>query len=179
MKKSKTLTPTLSHIADLAAVYADRHAALVARVTALNDELRAAKRRHLRAIKAAVVGATEAKDRLEQAVREAKGEFEKPRTRTLHGIVVGFRKLVGKLTFGDAAQVVKLIKRHFPHLVKVLIKTEELPVKDALEKLPAADLKRIACEISESSDQLVCKPAEGDVEKIVAALLKGEEESAE
>jgi hypothetical protein len=177
MKKKNELPPGLALVADSASVYADRHAVLCQRVAAVEIALRRLKREHIRGIKSAVLSMAEARAALEEAIKAAKPQFAKPRTRTLHGVTVGFRKLIGKLTFSDAADVVKRIKQHFPAMVKVLVQTVEVPVKEAIEQLPAADLKRIGCEISESGDQLVCKMAGTDVEKVVAALLHGEEEA--
>ena len=98
--------------------------------------------------------------------------FVKPRTVSMHGIKFGFGKGKGGLEIADADRTCALIKKHLPDQAEVLIATKETPVKDALAQLPAADLKRIGVNVKDTGDQVVIRPADGEIDKIVKALIK-------
>lgn len=167
---------TMRHIESLTQKLADARIELAARVGVLNDEITEAKRRHLSRIKHQVGVAKAAREALQQGIEAHPELFVKPRTVTLHGIRVGYMKQKGKIEFDDAGQVVKLIRKHFPERFDVLVKTSETPAKEALEQLSAADLKRLGVSVSEDTDAVLIKDTAGDVDKIVAALLKEDEE---
>lgn len=172
-KKSEA-SDGLALIQELTGHYSDVRLTLVERVTKLDKEVRAAQMRALAGIKEAAAELKEAHAELEAALEANKAEFEKPRTRTFFGIKVGFRKLVGSITWKDAEKVVELIKKHFPTKAEVLIQTTETPVKDALGQLPAADLKRLGVSVVEDSDVPVIKATDSEIDKVVEALLKEE-----
>ncbi len=73
--------------------------------------------------------------------------------------------------------MVARIKKHLPEQADVLIKLKETPVKDALAQLSAAELKKLGVTVSEAGDQVVVKPVDSEVDKMVDALMKeaGEE----
>lgn len=169
---------TLQSIEILTRRYADARATLAERVAGLHEEMTAAKRRRLPGIKSAVATAKQMRDEIEGAIATMPREFERPRTRIFHGIKVGFRKAKGVLSWADPARVVELIKKHFPDQAEVLIKTTETPVKDALALLPAGDLKKLGCSITDPDDQVVVAPVDGEVDKLVDALLKGAEDES-
>jgi hypothetical protein len=153
-------------------IYAKRHSELALRVGTLTKEIDALKRKHMKSIVTAVAAANEARAELKSAIEENKAEFEKPKTRTFFGIKVGYRKLVGTLSWSDSEKVVELIEKHFPDQAEVLIKTEKSPLKKPLEQLPGADLKRLGITVGEDSDEVVIKATGSDIEKAVEALLK-------
>jgi hypothetical protein len=155
--------------------YKMARATLADRVRALNGEIDAIKRRHLRGIVTAVDAAADARKKLETAIATHKALFNKPKTRTLNSITVGYRKLVGSLTWDDAAKVVGRIKKLLPGLVEVLIKVEEKPNKEAIAKLSATEVKRLGVTIEKDSDVIVIKPADSDIDKLVDALMKERE----
>lgn len=162
----------LALIEELTGIYADRRAALGERVNKLVHEQRMAEARALPGIKQAAAAAKDAEAALKAAIDANAAEFVKPRTRTFSGIKVGLQKLPGKLTFGDPAKVVALIKKLFPERQQLLIKTTETPVKDALSKLSGDELKRLGCSVGQDTDEVVVKPTDSEIEKVVAALLK-------
>jgi|GEM_PF-414100 len=162
----------LTVVAKLTEAYADAHHALAARVRILDDEMRASKNKHLRAIIVLAAAAKTAHSRLEASLEENKAEFAKPKTRTFFGIQVGFRKRVGTLEWDDDESVVALIKKHFANLTRVLIKTTEKPVADAIGKLPATDVKKLGITVGEDTDIVVIKSTDSDVDKMVDALMK-------
>jgi hypothetical protein len=171
--KKKQLSIGLSRVETLTALYALKWNAVIARVSALQTEIKNIERQRITSIRKAVEAARDARAELAVAIEEYKPEFEKPRSRMFHGIKVGFRKLVGTLTWKDPDQVVKLIKKNFPDKATLLIKTTETPVKDALGQLSAADLKKLGCSVGDDTDEVVISPAKTDVQKLVDALLKG------
>ena len=166
-------TITLTEIEALAKRHADARATLVERVQRLEDALVAAQREHARAIKGAVQSAAGTEAALREAIHANRSLFEKPRTRILHGLKVGLRKQPGKLVWSDPAQVVKLIRRHRPDDAETLIRVTESPVRAALARLPAAELRRLGVRIIESEDAIEVKHTDGAIDKWVDSLLAG------
>lgn len=169
----------LAHIEQLVEDFAKKRGYLVTRLDRLNDELLAVKRRRIDAIRAAAAKATESRDALKAAVEEHADLFTKPKTRTLHGIKVGFRKLIGTLSWDDGDKVVALIKKHFPEKTDLLIRKTETPVKDALGQLAAVDLKKLGVAVGEDTDEVVIKAAGSDIDKVVDALLAESDEGGD
>jgi hypothetical protein len=161
---------TLNEIEKLAKEYADARSSLRDRVTALEDEIMGLKKRVLPAIRRAAETASERQSKLKAAVESNPDHFQRPRTQTLYGIRFGYMKQKGKIDWEDNDVVIKLIKKHFPETFETYIKTVERPSKAALETLSVAELKKIGVETAESSDAVVVKPVDSDVDKLVDAL---------
>ena len=171
---------TLQEIDKLTERYADLRGKLAAEVGALEEELEAAKKGHLQAVKRLVQRAAEAHGELHAAIEESTSLFERPKTQVLHGVKVGFRKGSGGIQFEDADQVVTLIEKHFTKdECELLIITKKKPNKEALEQLDVKDLKRVACTIEDTGDVVVIKDTASEVDKIVKALLKEATEEVE
>lgn len=168
---------TLGDIERLTKDFADWREQLSVSVRALEDEINAVKRKHITAIKRKVAAVAERQANLKAAIEESAGLFRKPRTMILHGIKIGYQKSKGKISWADDDQVIKLIKKHFPEQADVLIKMTEKPVKDALQNLTAADLKRIGVTIDETGDFVVIKSTDTEIDKFVEALLKDEDQA--
>ena len=141
------------------------------RVQDLNDEIEALKRRRLPGIRSAIAVAQGKKDALASALDDHRPLFAKKRTQIFFGIKVGITKGKGVVSWSNAAKVVELIKRHLGEQQDVLIKTDEKPVKSAIANLPAADLRRIGCTITDSGDQVYIAPTDSEVDKLVDALV--------
>lgn len=152
------------------------HEMLRERVRKLEDEIEAAKRRLLPGIKSAVQQAAEKKAALRAEVERHPDLFERPRTVVLHGIKVGMQKGKGGVEWDDAGSVVGRIERLMPDQAEGLVTVTKRPNKSGLQQLTATDLKRIGCRLVNTGDEPVIKPTDGDVEKVVEALLKGAEE---
>lgn len=165
---------TLSEIEQLTKEYAIHRKMLADRVTELEEELAQVKKRHLNNIKKAVTVAAANQSRLHAAIEDSPELFKKPRTIVLYGVKVGFQKGKGEIKWEDADQVLRLIKKHFPEQAETLIKVAETPVKTALAQLSVQDLKRIGVTVVETGDQVMIKPTDGEVDKLVDALLKDE-----
>ena len=145
---------------------------MAAIVRLLNDQVEALKRAALPDIKRHVARAADAHGRLHELVAGAPGLFVKPRTVIFHNIKIGFEKGWGKIEFADQDRTVALIEKLFPEQAEALIATKKTVVKAALSNLSVGDLKRIGCTIEETEDQVVIRPTDSGVDKIVTALLK-------
>lgn len=167
----------LDSISKQADAFAAARALLAERVTALNDGMAQLRRQHIAGIKRALAKTVEAQAALHDLVKSSPDAFAKPKTRVFSGVKVGFQKGKGVISFPDVAAVIARIKRHLPDQADILINTTEKPVKDALAQLPAADLKKLGVTLTEAGDQVVIKPVDSDVDKLVDALLKGASET--
>ncbi|MDP1860249.1 MAG: hypothetical protein Q8K82_16350 [Gemmatimonadaceae bacterium] len=170
---------TLLDIESLAKGYADRRGLLADRLRALDHDLLLVKRKHMKELKRHVALVAETQLMLSEAIKESPDLFEKPKTRILHGIKVGFRKGKGKIEWEDDAQLVALIKKKFPDFVDDLILTTEMPSAIGLQELDAAELRKLGVTVEEAGEQVVVKAVETDVEKLVKLLLKGAMDEAE
>ncbi len=146
------------------------------RVSTLETEISALKRKQLPAIRKWAEAAAEKQQALYQAIEENPGEFVKPRTRILHGIKFGYQKQKGEISWEDESKVVMLIRKHFPEQEELLIKVTEVPVKKALGRLPAADLKRLGVTVDNDTDEVFIKATDSEIDRIVDAILKTETE---
>jgi hypothetical protein len=174
---SKDITMSMKNIENLARDLSDARGSLNERVRTYQDELERVKRRLLPGIKRAAEAAAQARDRLQAEIERDPRLFGKPKSVIFHGIRVGYQKAKGTIAWEDGDKVVALIRKHFSEQVDVLVKVEERPVKSALAQLSVADLKRLGVTVIETGDEVLIKPVDGEVEKLVDALLK--EQSAE
>jgi hypothetical protein len=165
---------TLAEIDARAKALADARTILNDRVTALHDELTAARNRKLPGIKSAVAVAKQAESLLEQAILAAPGEFETARTIVVHGLRVGYAKGRGKIEWADEASVIDRIKKLLPDQAEVLIKTVESVRKKALTVLEVDKLRRLGCTVRAAGDHVYIAPVDDQVEKLVKRLLEEE-----
>lgn len=167
---------TLDEIDQITHRYANAREELHTRVLALTDTIEEAKRRKMPGIKKAVRDASEAMDRLHAALEASPSLFVKPRTVVIAGIRIGFAKGAGKLVIDDPDKVVGLIRKHHPDQADLLIKVSECPIRKALANLSVADLKKLGVTVEDTGDQVVIKPTDSEVDKLVDALLKDHDE---
>lgn len=170
----------LTDIEPSAKAYAEARAKVADIVTELNTGIDALKRDHMPALKRAITKAAEKHDQLKQLIEANPALFVKPRTVIYHGVKIGMKKGTGGISFDDADQVVRLVKKHFPEQADVLVTTVEKPAKDALAQLTVAELKKVGCSVVDAGDAVVIKPTDSEVDKLVDALMKGatEEQAA-
>lgn len=170
---------TLLDIESLAKAYADRRALLADRLTALDRDLAAVKRTHLKELRRHVALTAETASYLHNAIDGARDLFLKPKTQILHGIKVGLRKGVGGLDWEDDEDVVAKIEKHFKDEADLYLIIKKKPSADALEDLDAGTLKKFGIVVKDTGEQVVVKAVETDVEKLVKLLLKGAMDEAE
>ena len=166
---------TLETIERKAKAYADRRGMLRDCLQQVERELAAIKRRHMKELKRHIALTADCETELSAAIMAAPELFVKPKTQILHGIKVGFRKGPGGLDWEDDDDLVRRIERLFPdddEAERYLI-IKKKPSAEALEDLDAAQLKRLGVTIVDTGEEVVIKPVETDIEKLVKALLKG------
>lgn len=165
----------ISEIEKLTQEYSVARDALAAHVEELQSGITALKKQSLPKIRRQAERVAEKYIALHGAIEAAPDLFVKPKTVIFHGVKIGYVKGRGEITWEDTDQVLKLIKKHFPDQVDMLIKIEEKPIKAALAQLAVADLKRIGVTVTETNDQIVIKPTDSEIDRLVNALLKDEE----
>ena len=169
----------LSDIETRAARLAKTRAKLAEVVGDLDADIAKARRRRMPIIKKLVAEAEAERSAIQLLIEDNKHLFVRPRTVVMHGIKIGLAKGKGKIEIPDAAQVIKLIRKQLPEQADLLIKTTEEPVKGAIAGLTVAELKKIGVTVIEAGDQVVIKPTDGEVEKLVDALLKSAADTSE
>ena len=168
--------PRLEEIEKLTDAHVKASRTLADKCQSLEDGINDLKKRHLKGIKGAasvLVGTTTA---LQTAIKRSEFLFQKPRTKVISGVKIGFQKKKGTINWDDDAHVIKLIKKHFPDKADVLIKTTHKPDKSALNNLTVAELKKIGVEAKETGDEVIIKSLDTEVDKYVKALLKEDED---
>lgn len=165
---------TLGEIEILTKDYSESYEKLSGKVTELNDEIEASKRKFMRYIKSFAEDAVEKKSKLSNAIEGSPELFTSPKSIVMHGMKVGLQKGKGKITVPDEEKTILLIKKNLPDQAEILIKSEEKLVKPALNNLTAGDLKKVGLNLIESTDEVLIKPTGSDIDKIVNALLKEE-----
>lgn len=170
---------TMEKIEKLTRNYADARERLAETVQALEDKIEAIKRQYLPGIKIQVGIAAQEKADLKAAIEDGKELFVRPRTVIISGIKVGLEKGKGRIDWDDNDTVVRLIEKHFPDQAEVLIQTKKKPVKKALANLSAGELKKLGIQVEDTGDQVVIKPTDSQIEKLVDKLLKEKDEETE
>lgn len=165
---------TLSEIERVTKEFSDARRALSDKVGYLEEEIATLRRKYLPGIRRAVDAAAEKQSALYAVIEESADLFVKPRTIIFHGIKIGYQKKKGTITWEDEGQVIKLIKKHFPDQEDILIRTAEEPVKTALAQLSVQDLKKLGVTVVDTSDEVVIKPTDSEIDKLVKALLEEE-----
>lgn len=170
---------TISDISQKTAKLATSRTMLRDLVQSFSADVEQLKLDYMASIKKAVSRVAADHGELRAAIEAAPELFESPRTQTFHGIKVGFRKGTGGIDWDDDEKVADLVKKHLADQFDVLIKTTHKPIAKALAQLDVSDLKRIACRVEATGDVIVIKPIDGEVDKLVATLLKGKIEEAQ
>lgn len=136
-------------------------------------DLNKIEKRYAGPLTACVTRARASRDRLRAAIEAAPELFVKPRTLEHGGVEFGIRKLKGKIVIEDAEITLDKIEKMFDsETAKVYIRNNPEPDKKALEKLPAADLKKLGVQVTSDTDVVVVKAVDGEAEKQTAELLK-------
>jgi hypothetical protein len=165
-------TTTLDDIELKARELAEQRAVMAQLVGELQAGIAALMEDQMPAVRLAIDGAAEAWSILEQTIKDSPHLFVKPRTVTMHGIKLGLEKGKGGLEIPDPPKTIALIKKHLADQADVLIDVKETPAKGALAQLPAADLKRVAVNVKDAGDQVVIRPADSQIDKLVRALVR-------
>jgi hypothetical protein len=173
---SLVTTPAHEKIDVLAKNYAAKRARVAAITVEIEDGIRAVHRKHRRALIEALAVAEGAQAALRSELTANPKLFEKPKTWTLHGIKVGYRKGSGKVEWEiEDDQLIAKIKKRFGELspeVEQCIEIIEKIDKDALRNLDAKDLAHLGVTIEDVTDVPFIKAEASEADKLVKRLLK-------
>lgn len=166
--------PTMNEIEDLTRDYARAWGLLALSLDSLEKALAVERDKRITGIKGLAVETAAARERLSAAIEAAPELFVKPRSVVVENVKVGFQKDKGKVVFSlKPEKVIAKIRALFSKAkAESLIAVKESPVKEALEKLPADELKKIGVKIDGAGDRVLIKHVDTDVEKLVARMLK-------
>ncbi|MEK6744267.1 MAG: host-nuclease inhibitor Gam family protein [Nitrospirota bacterium] len=168
---------TMFDIDKAAQAYSQAHDALRDEMQIVELAISGIKDAHHKALRKLVAQAADKKAMLGNIIKENPALFASPKTRIIHGVKLGFRKGSGKLDWDSDELVVKLIKKKLPEeMWEILIKKTEKPRKDGLNGLDVNDLKKIGVTAEDTGDQVVIKPTDSEIDKLVDALLAEAEE---
>lgn len=163
LKQFEVLTANYSSVTDSLAAVRDE----------LKQEAEKLREKYKPKLKKLIDAAAESKAELEAAIVDNPELFVEPKTRTISGIKIGFRKESDELVYNnDEASIIALIKEFLPKKKNVLIKVDEKLVKTALKKLSAEELKSIDCVIEEGDDVVYIGTADSEIDKFIQSLTK-------
>ena len=169
------MATTLDDLNENARALSDARTHLGTLAQTLNAGLKALKDDQMPEIRAAIETATVAWKALELGIQLHPELFVRPRTVAAHDITFGLEKGKGAINFAYSDEkTCDLIRKKLPALAKTLIAKKEAPVKKAVQRLDAAQLKLIGASICSAGDAVVIRPATSDVDKLVKALVKAE-----
>jgi phage host-nuclease inhibitor protein Gam len=152
--------------------FADANTELTELVGELNGKIENLKRAYLPGIKKTVSKAAERHSELKALIEANPSLFDKPRTVVLHGIKLGLQKGKGGIEFDDVEATISRIQTMFGVEAEPYLDWKPTVNKKALADLPVVALKKLGCTVRDTGDEVVIKPVDGDVDKIVRALLK-------
>jgi len=166
------MTTPLEDIEQATKNYADARDLLSTRITVLENEIEQLKRKYLKGIRAAVRAVSDRHSKLYELIDDNQDLFVKPRTKVISGVKVGIAKGKGSFVIIDNDKTCNLIAKKIPEEFDTLVKQTQTVVKGALSNLTATQLKTVGISISQAGDQIVIKPTDSHVDKLVNALLK-------
>ena len=145
----------------------------------LNRALEKAKDEYMAELKRAVREVADGRADIHNWVDSHRDLFAKTRSRTVHGIKVGLQKGKGKIECDNEDRAMDYIYKYLkPEEHEVLIKRTEKLNKTALNDVDAMDLRKMGVRIVQTGDKVIVKDADGEIEKLVASMLKEKEKEA-
>lgn len=175
---SKTATQ-ITEIDTLARQYADAQTDLDAYTNALRTKIDQVVRDHWSELRRLTTRTAERYEALFSEVSVARAVFDKPKTKILHGVRVGYRKRPDSVQVLNAENTCALIEKILPDEAGVLVATTKKPIIAGIAELDDAQLKLIGCSRVPGVDEPIAELAETEVDKVVAALLKSAIEKVE
>lgn len=163
---------TMKQIEELTNEYAQRREHLAALVKGLHDQIEQLREQFLPRIRVRVAHVADSHAKLTAAIQAAPELFAKPKTQTFAGVRIGYMKQRGKVMIDDEEAAIKRIRAQLPEeQAELLIRTREYVHKHSVYDLTAGDLKRLGITVTDDTDIIVIKPVDGEVDKLVSALL--------
>lgn len=175
----------LEHMRRQAAAYAQCRDQLAALVAAMKEEMSAIERGHTPAILKAARRIAALHDELRASIEAHPECFVRPRSVVVDGLKFGLQKQKGRMHWDSDEELARRIKALArsgdlsPEQVNALIDWRPKPVAAALEQLDARLLKRLGITVTSDTDAPLIKTVNGDVEKLVAQIVKQASQQAE
>ncbi len=166
------MTP-LSTIEAQALAYRQARDRLQSLVAALEADIQSLKLARMPRLREALATLADTESRLRADVGASPAElWQKPRTRTFHGVKVGYAKQRGRVEFDDEAKVIERMRRLLPKdQAELLVRVREAVHKPAVYDLTAADLRRLGITVTADCDQIVVQDVAGELDRAIDALL--------
>ena len=170
---ASTVPPPVSmeEIVSLARTFAAARATTKALAEEIKALQRKALRGRLRALRSRIAEQSASEEALRAAILARTDLFVRPRTVAVDGIRFGLRKQPGTISLADEAQTIRRLRARFPDRAETLIRVKETLDRAALRKLPAGELAQLGITIAKASDEVTIVAAQGDLDRVVAALL--------
>lgn len=137
----------------------------------LQADIDRVKQTYLGQIRAATARARASRQVLADAVVADPAALGGNKTIVLHDIRSGWRKDKDKLAIPSPDGTVAAIKEQLPAMVTTLIKVSETPVAAAIARLDEAVMSKIGAFWQRGHDRLIVEPVDGDIDRLVAALI--------
>ena len=142
----------------------------------LNRDLESAKDKYMAEIKKAVREVADGRADIRNYVDDHRDLFAKSRSQTLHGIKVGLQKGRGVIECDNEVKALEWIDKNCDtDIADSLIKRYEKLNKPALNDVASADLRAMGVRIIDTGDKIIIKDVDGEVEKLIASMLKEKE----
>jgi len=162
----------LHTIEKLSKHYAEQRHQLADLLSEIEQSQRDIINENIRHIRRLLAETAAAESELRNALESSPALFEKPRTRVLHGVKVGITKGKGKVEIPDETKTIDRIRKLLPEdQAELLISVKERVDRRVVADLTAADLKRLGIQVIDGGDQIVIRPVDSALDKLIKALL--------
>ncbi|MDE0124238.1 MAG: hypothetical protein OXN97_06645 [Bryobacterales bacterium] len=176
MKRKKNSNNNNGNGNEVFAAPVKEHLDARARVALRVDQIRLRRvkytRRLMPGLEKRLAAAKESSERLLALLRERRDMFERPRTRTIDGLTIGWRTVPRKLRVPDPATTAKAIRTLMPERAETLINTKETVPVAGLKKLDDETLAALGVEIEEAREVPQIRMAKDSLDRQVEAVLE-------
>jgi hypothetical protein len=133
----------------------------------IEDEQRKIQREYGSKLIEAAKAAGEAKQLVITVLDGAESYFVKPRTVTVAGVVVGFRKQKGTIEIPNEDYTIAKIHEQMPERAGMLLNIKTTIAKKALDSLTGDELKKIGITVTADTDAPVVDATDKELQKLI------------
>jgi len=169
---------TLLEIEKTTREYAAAEDALEEKALELREAIERLKREHMPAIKRALERAGETHTLLFHTIEDNPELFQRPKSRLVAGVVIGFRKQRDTLEWAGDEQLAEAIEKQLPALYPSLVEVKRKPVRDALKLLQPEQLQALGVAYDRGRDKVIIESANSEIEKWIRAIAAEAEREA-
>jgi hypothetical protein len=134
---------------------------------AIEDEQRKIQKEFGDKLIQAAKKAGEAKQMVITMLDGAESYFVKPRTITVSGVVVGFRKSKGSYEIPNEEYTIAKIEEQLPDKAGMILNVKTAIIKKALDSLTGDELKRIGVTVVSDVDMPVVDATDKELQKLI------------